>query len=156
MSYTVQQHHVLQFTRNVEHLLQQMGGKLPGLVSRGSYTGKSAAVVDQVGTIGITRNRARHADTPHVSVPGDRRWVNPTTITTSTLIDAIDDARMLIDLRSPYAQAITEALGRAADHVAFAHALADLDAFVDLLQHVVHLMRRRAHLDHRKIGRAHV
>jgi Phage capsid protein len=115
MSYTVQQHHVLQFTRNVEHLLQQMGGKLPGYVSRGSYTGKSAAVVDQVGTIGVTRNRARHADTPHVSVPGDRRWVNPTTITTSTLIDQIDDARMLIDLRSPYAKAITEALGRADD-----------------------------------------
>lgn len=115
MSYTVQQHHVLQFTRNVEHLLQQMGGKLPGLVSRGSYTGKSAAVVDQVGTIGITRNRARHADTPHVSVPGDRRWVNPTTITTSTLIDQIDGAKMLIDLRSPYAQAITNALGRADD-----------------------------------------
>ncbi len=115
MPYTVQQHHVLQFTRNVEHLLQQMGGKLPGYVSRGSYTGKSAAVVDQVGTIGVTRNRARHADTPHVSVPGDRRWVNPTTITTSTLIDQIDDARMLIDLRSPYAKAITEALGRADD-----------------------------------------
>lgn len=115
MSFTVQQHHVLQFTRNVEQLLQQMGGKLPGLVSRGSYTGKSGAVVDQVGTIGVTRNRARHADTPHVSVPGDRRWVNPITITTSTLIDQIDDAKMLIDLRSPYAQAITQALGRADD-----------------------------------------
>lgn len=115
MSYTVQQHHVLQFTRNVEQLLQQMGGKLPGLVSRGSYVGKSAAVVDQVGTIGVTRNRARHADTPHVSVPGDRRWVNPNTITTSTLIDQIDDAKMLIDLRSPYAQAITQAFGRADD-----------------------------------------
>jgi hypothetical protein len=115
MSFTVQQHHVLQFTRNVEHLLQQMGGKLPGLVSRGSYVGKSGAAVDQVGTIGVTRNRARHAETPHVSVPGDRRWVNPNTITTSTLIDQIDDARMLIDLRSPYAEAITRALGRADD-----------------------------------------
>jgi hypothetical protein len=115
MSYTVQQHHVLQFTRNVEHLLQQMGGKLVGLVSRGSYTGKSGAVVDQVGTVGVIRNRARHADTPHVSVPGDRRWVNPNILTTSTLIDAIDDAKMLIDLRSPYAEAITKALGRADD-----------------------------------------
>lgn len=115
MSYTVQQHHVLQFTRNVEHLLQQQGGKLPGLVSRGSYTGKSGAVVDQVGVIGVSYNRARHADTPHASIPGDRRWVEPVTVTASTLIDQIDDAKMLIDLRSPYAKAITEAIARADD-----------------------------------------
>lgn len=115
MSYTVQQHHVLQFTRNVEQLLQQTGYKLPGLVQRGTYTGKAGAVVDQIGTVGVVRDRARHTDTPHLSIPGDRRWVFPHSLTSSTLIDNIDVARMLIDLKSAYTQAIANALGRAAD-----------------------------------------
>jgi hypothetical protein len=115
MSYTVQQHHVLQFSRNVEQLLQQRGMKLPGLCQQGTYTGKSGSVVDQIGTIGVIRDRARHTDTPHLSVPGDRRWVYPHSLTSSTLIDNIDVARMLIDLKSAYTAAISEALGRAAD-----------------------------------------
>lgn len=115
MSFTVQQHHVLQFTRNVEQLLQQQGYKLPGLVSKGAYTGKAGAVVDQIGTVGIIRDRVRHADTPHLSIPGDRRWVYPHSITSATLIDNIDIARILIDLKSSYVTAIAEAVGRAYD-----------------------------------------
>ena len=115
MSFTIQQHQVLQFSRNVEQLLQQKGYKLPGLVSRGAYTGKSGSPVDQVGTIGIIRNRGRSTDTPHLSVPGDRRWVNPNSITSSTLIDNLDIARILVDLRSAYAVAISQAVGRAFD-----------------------------------------
>ena len=115
MTTNVQQHHVLQFNNNVEHLLQQVGMKLPGLVANGSYTGKAGSVVDQIGTIGVIRNRARHTDTPHLSVPGDRRWVYPNSLTTSTMLDKIDIIRMLIDLKSPYAEAVSNALGRAAD-----------------------------------------
>jgi hypothetical protein len=89
--------------------------RLTGFCSKGSYTGKSGAVVDQIGTIGVIRDRSRHADTPHLSVSGDRRWINPHTITTSTLIDQIDVVRTLIDLKSPYAKAMSEALGRGAD-----------------------------------------
>ncbi|MBK9156743.1 MAG: hypothetical protein IPM11_01205 [Micropruina sp.] len=96
-------------------LLQQEGMKLPQYCQQGSYTGKSGSVVDQLGTVGVIRDRARHADTPHMSVPADRRWVYPHTFTSSTLIDNIDVMRMLIDLKSPYASAISEALGRAAD-----------------------------------------
>lgn len=115
MSYTVQQHHVVQFSRNVEHLLQQKAQKLTGLVSRGTYTGKAGSPVDQIGTVGIVRNRQRHADTPHMNVPGDRRWVYPNSITASTLIDNVDVQRLLIDLRSSYTMAIANAVGRAMD-----------------------------------------
>jgi hypothetical protein len=115
MSFTVEQHHVVQYGRNVEHLLQQGGRKLPGLVSRGAYTGKAGQVVDQVGTVGVIWNRAKHTDTPHLSVPGDRRWVYPNTLTTSTLIDKIDNARVLIDLKSKYTEALANAVGRAED-----------------------------------------
>lgn len=115
MSFTVQQHHVLQFSRNVEHLLQQGARKLPQFVEHGSYTGKAGSPVDQVGTIGRIRNRARHTDTPHLSVPGDRRWVYPNSITSSTLLDNLDVIRMLIDLKSKYAEAIANSIGRGED-----------------------------------------
>jgi hypothetical protein len=115
MSYTPQPHHVIQFTQNVEHLLQQTGMRLTGFCSKGSYTGKSGAVVDQLGTIGVIRDRSRHADTPHLSVAADRRWVLPHTLTTSTLVDQVDVIRTLIDLKSNYAKAMAEALGRSAD-----------------------------------------
>lgn len=115
MSFTVQQHHVLQFSRNVEHLLQQGARKLPQFADAGSYTGKSGSPVDQVGTVGRMRNRARHSDTPHLSVPGDRRWVYPNTITSSTLIDNLDAIRVLIDLKSAYTMAIAHSIGRGED-----------------------------------------
>ena len=115
MSYDIQTYQVLQFSQNVEFLLQQRGMKLPGFVNQGSYTGKAGSVVDQVGTIGIVRDRARLTDTPQLNVPSDRRWVYPHSLTSSTLIDNLDVIRMLIDLKSPYAQAISEALGRAVD-----------------------------------------
>lgn len=115
MSFTVEQHHVVQYTSNVEHLLQQGDRKLPQYVSRGTYVGKSGAVVDQVGTTGIVRNRMKHTDTPHLSVPGARRWINPNSITWATLIDNFDNIRVLIDLKSQYAVAGANAVGRAED-----------------------------------------
>jgi hypothetical protein len=115
MSYTVQQHHVLQYSQNVEMLLQQSGYRLPAFVSRGTYTGKAGSPVDQIGAIGVIRNRSRHSDTPHISVPGDRRWVYPNTLTASTLVDNLDVTRVLIDLKSSYVKAIANAMGRAYD-----------------------------------------
>lgn len=115
MSFTVQQHHVLQFSRNVDHLLQQGARKLPEFVETGSYTGKAGSPVDQVGTIGRIRNRGRHTDTPHLNVPGDRRWVSPNSITSSTLIDNLDAIRVLIDLKSAYTTAIANSIGRGED-----------------------------------------
>lgn len=115
MTYNIQQHQVLQFSRNVEFLLQQQGFKLVPYVGAGTYTGKSGSPVDQVGTIGTTRNRERLSDTPHLSVPGDRRWVYPQVITSATMLDQQDIAKILVDLKSKYAEAISLAMGRAFD-----------------------------------------
>lgn len=110
-----QVHHVNQFSRNVEHLLQQSAMKLTPYTEKGSYTGKSGAVVDQIGSMGVIRDRARHTDTPHIDVPGDRRWIFPHTLTTATMMDKVDLVRMLIDPQSKYTEAVATALGRAAD-----------------------------------------
>lgn len=115
MSYDLQTYQVLQFTQNVEQLLQQKGMKLPQYCAQGTYVGKAGTVVDQVGTVGVIRDRARITDTPHLSLPSDRRWVYPHTVTSSTLIDNLDVIRMLQDMKSPYSIAIAEAIGRAID-----------------------------------------
>lgn len=85
MSFTVQQHHVLQFSRNVEHLLQQGARKLPMFVESGSYTGKAGSPVDQVGTIGRIRNRASPHRTRRTSrCPATGAASTPNSITSST------------------------------------------------------------------------
>lgn len=115
MSFTVEQHHVVQYGRNVEMILQQGGRKLSPYVQMGTYTGKSGVVVDQIGTTVVVRNRMKHTDTPHLSIPGDRRWVYPNSLTWATLIDNFDNIRVLIDLKSNYATAGANAMARAED-----------------------------------------
>lgn len=115
MSFTVQQHHVVQFGRNIEHVLQQRGMKLPGLCSQGAYTGKAGEVVNLIASTTAQRNRSRHSDTPLISINGDRRWVFPQSYTHADLIDNLDVTKMLLDIQSGYVVAQAEALGRGAD-----------------------------------------
>lgn len=115
MSFTVQQHHVLQYSTNVEHVLQQSGMRLSPLCMQGRYTGKAGVMLDLVGQTTAQRNRSRHADTPLISIPGDRRWVFPQSYTHAELVDNLDIIRMLIDPKSAYAEAQANAIGRGAD-----------------------------------------
>ena len=115
MSFAVQQHHVLQFSTNVEHVLQQSGMRIAPLCTQGRYTGKAGVMLDLIGQTTAQRNRSRHADTPLISIPGDRRWVFPQTYTHAELIDNLDITRMLLDPRSSYVEAQANAMGRGAD-----------------------------------------
>jgi hypothetical protein len=115
MSFTIQQHHVLQYSQNVEHVLQQSGMRLASACSQGAYTGKAGVMLDLVGQTTAQRNRSRHADTPLMSIPGDRRWCFPQSYTHAELIDNLDIMRMIIDPKSAYAEAQANAIGRGAD-----------------------------------------
>ena len=106
---------VQQYTTNVELLLQQRGSKLAGLVTTGSYTGKAAKAVDQIGAVAAQRRTSRHADTPLVNTPHDARWVHPNDFEVADLIDDQDKLRMLIDPQSSYAINQAYAIGRAKD-----------------------------------------
>ena len=68
-------------------------------VTVGSYTGKAAKAVEQIGAVTAQARTSRHADTPLISTPHDARWVSPRT--TSGLTRWIDQLRMLIDPTSP-------------------------------------------------------
>jgi hypothetical protein len=115
MSFQVPTHFVQAYSNNVEMLLQQRGGKLLATVSQGSYTGKGAKAVEQVGPVKPVKNLSRHADTPLISTPADARWVFPNDYEWADLIDDQDKLRMLIDPQSAYVMNGVNAMRRAQD-----------------------------------------
>jgi hypothetical protein len=115
MSYEVSVASVQQYTTNVALLLQQRGSKLRDCCTIGSYTGKAAKVVEQIGAVTARERTTRHSDTPLISTPHDARWVHPRDFDWADLIDSEDKLRMLIDPTSPYAINGSYALGRKLD-----------------------------------------
>ena len=114
---------VQQYSTNVGLLLQQRGSKLRDAVTVGSYTGKAAKAVEQIGSETAQARTSRHSDTPLISTPHDARWVFPTDYEWADLIDDQDKLRMLIDPTSPYAINGAYALGRAMDNLIISAAL---------------------------------
>lgn len=106
---------VQQYTNNVELLVQQRGSRLEQGCTIGSYVGKAAKAVEQIGSVVAQKRTSRHADTPLISTPHDARWVYPVDYEWADLIDDEDKLRMLIDPTSSYAQNAAYALGRAKD-----------------------------------------
>ena len=115
MSFNITTHFVQQYTTNVQLLLQQKGSKLRNTVTVGSYTGKAAKAIEQVGPVTAQKRTIRHGDTPLISTPADARWVFPVDYEWADLIDDQDKLRMLIDPTSSYSQNGAYALGRALD-----------------------------------------
>lgn len=115
MSFQVPTHFVQAYSTNVEMLLQQRGGKLLQAVSQGSYTGKGAKAVEQIGPVSPVKNLSRHADTPLISTPADARWVFPNDYEWADLIDDQDRLRMLIDPQSAYVMNAVNSMRRAQD-----------------------------------------
>ena len=106
---------IIDYKSTVEHLLQQKGSKLRSTVTEGSYNGKSGAPVNQIGAVTAQKRTTRHADTPLIETPHNRRWVYPTDYEWADLIDDQDQLRIIADPTSPYAVNGAYALGRAMD-----------------------------------------
>jgi hypothetical protein len=106
---------VQQYKANVELLLQQEGSRLRMAVTTDSYEGKAASMVEQFGEVAAQKKTQRHADTPLLDVPQDRRWVFPVDYEWASLIDQQDKLRMIVDPASPYARAGAAAMSRAMD-----------------------------------------
>lgn len=123
MSFQVTTAFVQQYSTNVQLLLQQRGSRLRDCVTVGSYTGKAAKAVEQIGEVTAQARTSRHADTPLISTPHDARWVHPTDYEWADTIDDQDKLRMLIDPTSPYAMNGAYALGRAMDSLIITAAL---------------------------------
>lgn len=117
MSQNIPAHYVSQFATNIALLLQQKGSKLRSLVTEGSYVGKQASPVDQVGAINMQPKGARFSPMGRVDAPLDRRWVLPSDWDLPQLIDQFDKLRLLIDPQSSYVQNAVYAAGRKMDEL---------------------------------------
>lgn len=115
MSDTIETHRILAFQGRVEHLLQQGASRFRGKVSEGTYTGKSAEAVRQFGAVAAQKKVDRHADLPVVSVPTDRRWVDPTRYEFRDFEDDVDRLRTAMESSPRYAESFAKALARAMD-----------------------------------------
>jgi hypothetical protein len=111
----IETHHVVQFAANVEMLLSQSGYRLRQYVRTSTKTGKSASLIDQIGTMSVQRDRGRNTPTVHSFPTNARRWAYPILLTTATLVDDTDLVKMLIDPKSAYVEQMVAALGRGDD-----------------------------------------
>ena len=125
MSFEVTTAFVQQYATNVALLLQQRGSKLRDCCTVGSYTGKAAKAVEQIGAVTAQVRTSRHSDTPLISTPHDARWVFPSDFELADLIDDQDKLRMLIDPTSSYAINQAYAHGRSLDDLIISAALGD-------------------------------
>lgn len=115
MSINLPTHFVQQYSTNIALLLQQKGSKLRNAVTSGSYTGKAASPVDQIGSIEMQSVTTRFAPMGRVDAPTDRRWVYPSDFDLPQLIDSFDKLRMITDPNSAYVQNAVMAAGRQMD-----------------------------------------
>lgn len=106
-----------QYTTNVELLLQQKGSKLRPYVSTGSYTGKAANVIDQVGAIEAIDVTGRFQPKSRVDAAVNKRWVYPTDKVIPQLFDSRDKLRLISDPKSVSALNAANGLGRAMDDI---------------------------------------
>ena len=105
---------VQQYSNNVQMLSQQKGSLLRNAVDIETVVGKNM-FVDQVGSATAVKRVSRHASTPQIDTPHQRRRLSLVDYEYADLIDNQDKVRMLIDPTSSYAQAAAFALGRAMD-----------------------------------------
>ena len=122
MSIQIDTAFVQQYSANVQMLSQQMGSRLRDAVRLETVVGKNA-FIDQIGSVSAQLRTSRHADTPQIDTPHQRRRLSIASYEFADLIDDQDKVRMLIDPTSSYAQAAAAAMGRAMDDVIITAAL---------------------------------
>ncbi len=123
----IQDHHMFQFAKNVELLLQQKTSRLEHAVASASYTGDKAQVIMQLGEVEMQtlaqadwKNDTAWSDIEHF-----QRWVFPGDFALSLPVTNQDQLRMISDPRSQYAEAVRAAYCRKVDDIIIAAALGD-------------------------------
>lgn len=115
MSVNIPTLYVMQFSTNIQTLVQQKGSRLRKTVMNGSHVGSQASPVDQVAAISALRVTTRFAPMGRVDAGLDRRWVFPVDYELPQMIDSFDKLRLLIDPQSIFVTNAMYAMGRAQD-----------------------------------------
>lgn len=116
MSFQVDTALVNAYRSNIEIQFQQKGSRLRPLVRVESQRAEFE-FYDRIGPTDAVEVNNRHADTPLISTPHDRRRVSMKDYDWADMIDRPDKIRMLADPTSSYSQNAAYAFGRKVDDV---------------------------------------
>lgn len=114
-TYSVPEHHVIQFTANVQAELARMGGVMRANVSMGTYNGDRAQVVNFLGPIYFQERTTAYQDTKVTEPEHTQRWINGRDFDCALLVDRLDTLRMIYDPTNPYVERMREASARLED-----------------------------------------
>ncbi len=130
--FTINNHHILQFTQNVELLLQQIRPRFAGAVAEGKYLstpqGAMAQVIKQFGEVDFSpllpgdQPNQWYGATVWDEIEHHQRWAIPADHKLSLPIAKQDELRMLGSPKSPYAEAGRAAYARLWDDYVIAAA----------------------------------
>lgn len=115
MSTEITKAFVDQYKANVIHLAQQKVSKLWKYVQLKENIKGKATFFEQIGRSEMRDVVTRHADSPQMDTPHDRRKCTMVTSDWGDLIDKADDIRVLIDPASAYTMSGAMAVGRRKD-----------------------------------------
>jgi len=114
-----------QFSTNLEALLQQKSSLLRGMVNEGSYVGKMASPINQIGAVSFKAPAGRFAPLDQNQTDQlYRRWIFPQFKELQQLIDTFDKLQTIVDPTSGYATGAAMAAGREWDDIIISSATA--------------------------------
>ena len=106
---------VKQYSANVQLLVQQMGSRMRNAVTLETGKVGEEVFMDRINATSPQKVTTRHADSPLISTPHDRRRITPVDYDWGDMIDNPDKLRLLIDPASAYSANAAMAMGRAMD-----------------------------------------
>ena len=104
--------YTVQYSTNVDLLLQQKGSKLRGKCDEGFHVGKMASPVNQVSPVVAKSPEARFAPLANQQPNYIRRWVFPVTADINQLVDRFDELQTVVDPKSALVTGAGYAMGR--------------------------------------------
>lgn len=96
-------------------LVQQKSVRFRHAMTSDTHRGKQASPVDQVGLTTVQQRSARFQPKINTDIPLDRRWVQPQSFSTHSLVDKFDLLRQRIKPNSAYMKAEVAAMSRKMD-----------------------------------------
>ncbi len=115
MAFTALEHHVVEFSSNVELLSQQQKSKLEPVVDVRGFYGEKAEAIKQYGETEFADLTDPTGDTEFDTIDKDSRWVFPSDKKNALPTTREDWLRMISDPMSPLVNGQAAALGRLKD-----------------------------------------
>ena len=117
MAFTALEHHVVEFSSNVELLSQQQTSKLEPVVDVRGFYGEKAEAIKQYGETEFADLTDPTGDTVFDAIDKDSRWAFPADKKNALPTTREDWLRMISDPMSPLVSAQAAALGRLKDAI---------------------------------------